>query len=372
MRTVSIRPDKSRLSTGARAVGVDREARIVKGYVVAQLGPFKSEGRGEFDQASLDLIVKHWPKAGLKSRFSHPTESSDGLGKYLGRARDPYLSTVRLEDGKEVPAVRANLHLDKTAFSSPEGNLGDYVLSLAESDPGALSSSLVLSKDEEYRLDKKGSRVLDDAGNPLAPLWRPKRLYASDVVDEGDAVDAFLAPEASPRYTRDYLARGCAMLDSMFPGVARDEVRERCLSWLDRYLNRRYGMIGDKLGATLGGVLEGYVGQMESEESPREVILSQMADAAGLPLEEVSAIVSGQDVPVTAATLEAFCKVLACPLSELVAAAEADGIDFAGGAEEPPTDEPPPSDVPVDPAAPAPMSKTGILRRRLALKEKAG
>lgn len=374
MRPMRKRPDRLRVDAPARAVGVDREKRVLRGYVVAQAGPFKSEGRGEFDEQALARIVELWPKAGLKSRFAHPTESADGLGKYLGRARDPYLSTVTI-DGAAVPAVRADLHLDGSASKTPSGDLAGYVMDLAESDPAALSSSLVLSKDEEYRLSSDGARLADGDGSPLPPLWRPKRLYATDVVDEGDAVDGILSPEGEPRYARDYLARGAALFDRLFAGQPRAVVRARATAWLNRYLDRRYGAVkdSDMLGPRLGQVLDDYIEAGASDERPREVIISQMAEAAAISVEEVSAIITGQDVPVTAATLEAFAAVLGCPLSELVAAAEEDGIDFAG--EEAPAGTPadqPPADAPAPaPDAPAPMSaKPGVLRRRLKLQER--
>lgn len=365
-------PDRLRVETPARQIGVDREAKVIRGYVVAQLGPFKSEGRGEFDQTSLQRIVELWPSSGLKSRFAHPTESSDGLGKYLGRARDPYLSEVMV-DGKPVPAVRANLHLDGSAEDTPHGNLAKYVMDVAESDPAAISSSLVLSKDEEFRLSKDGSRLTRDDGEPLPPLWRPKRLYATDVVDEGDAVDGILSAEPE-RYTRDYLAKGSSLLDSLFAGQPRATVQARCQAWLKRYLDRRYGSMSyEQLGPQLGSVLDDYIEGAVSDERPREVIMGQMAEGAGITVEEVSAIVMGNDVPITAATLEAFAKVLEAPLSELIAAAEADGVTFgADGEGDTPTDAPvDPAAPPADPAAPAPMSrKVGILRKRLDLKAK--
>lgn len=372
MRSMTKRPDRLRVESPARAVGVDREKRVLRGYVVAQLGPFKSEGRGEFDETSLARIVELWPAAGLKSRFAHPTESADGLGKYLGRARDPYLSTVEV-DGATLPAVRADLHLDSSASKTPSGDLAGYVLDLAESDPAALSSSLVLGKDEEYRLSPDGTRLTGADGNPLPPLWRPKRLYASDVVDEGDAVDAILSPEGAPRYARDFLSMGTALIDRLFAGCTRAVVRARCMAYLTRYLDRRFGPMQnrDMLGPRLGQVLDDYIEAGASDERPREVIISQMAEAAAITVEEVSAIITGQDVPVTAAVLEAFAAVLGCPLSELVAAAEEDGIDFAAG-EEPPADAPPAdAPAPAPPAdAPAPMSaKPGLLRRRLKLQE---
>ena len=42
-------PDRLRANPlGRGAIGVDRENNVLRGYVVAQLGPFK-DGRGEFD-----------------------------------------------------------------------------------------------------------------------------------------------------------------------------------------------------------------------------------------------------------------------------------------------------------------------------------
>lgn len=381
-RVMPVRPDRQRLSTPAGSKGVDRQARVIRGYVVAQLGPFKSEGRGEFDADSLKQIVELWPQAGLKSRFAHPGESSDGLGKYLGRARTPRLDTATVERAGErvqVSCVRADLHLDPSAFRTPSGNLGQYVLDLAESDPAAISSSLVLNRSEEYRLNPDGTPMLDAGGNPLPPLWRIKRLYASDIVDEGDAVDDLLGSVPVPdltslRYTRDYLAVGEALLSKLFAGQPRGVVRARCLGWLDRYLSRRYGDSAmringyQQLGPTLGGVLDGYIEGAASDERPREVILGQMAESSGKSVEEVNGIVMGDDVPVDMPTLQAFAGVLGCPLGELVTAAEADGIDL-GGAEEPPA-ETPPAAAPA-PEAPAPMGrKTGPLRRRLASQER--
>lgn len=216
----------------AKAIGVDREKKIIRGYVVAERGPFKSEGRGEFDDASLASIVQlgNANPQGLKSRFAHPTMSDDGLGKFLGRSRD-----LRL-DG---PRVRADLHLSDAAFASPAGDLGTYLMDLAESDPGALSSSLVLTSKKEERLDAKGKTIMDEAGKPLPPLWRPIRLHASDIVDDGDAVHGgLLSADALP----DAMVRkGAEMLNNLFAGQTREVVLSRCTAWLNRYLDERYG-----------------------------------------------------------------------------------------------------------------------------------
>src|SRR4051812_26748106 len=111
-----------------KPIGVDEEKKIIHGYVLAQEGPFKSEGRGEFDKQSIADIVRlaadH--SNGLKSRFTHPSLSEDGLGKFLGRTKN-----IRVDGTK----ARGDLHLDPTSFNTPSGNLGGYVMDLAKSDP---------------------------------------------------------------------------------------------------------------------------------------------------------------------------------------------------------------------------------------------
>lgn len=248
MRVMPKNPNakRERLDARGKPVGVDREARVIRGYVAAQTGIFKTEGRGEFDELSLKTIVDLWPANGLKSRFTHPSESGgDGLGKFLGRARGGYLSTCVNADGQEVACVRADLYLDASAFEpNPNGNLGDYILTLAETDSDALSSSLVLSTKKEARREKDGKPMLDAEGKELPPLWRPLRLFASDVVDTGDAVDGFLSVaklDAKPRWTHDYLSQGESLLNDLFAGQAREVVEARCAGFLTRYLDRRYG-----------------------------------------------------------------------------------------------------------------------------------
>lgn len=233
-------------------VGVDRENNILRGYVVAQEGPFKSAGRGAFDLKALKAIAALMNKAGsigTKSRFSHPTLSGDGIGKFLGRAKNPRVDSVTVKrDG--VPtllhAVRADLHFDQTALEEPPGGgkpLGIYVMDLAESDPDAISSSVVIQADEEEQLDAKGRPVLDANGDPLPPLWRPKAIHASDVVDTGDAVDGILSAEGlSSDALPDHAVReACKLLAGAFPNASREVVKARVESWLSSFLSWKFG-----------------------------------------------------------------------------------------------------------------------------------
>lgn len=226
-----------RANVQGNPVGVDREARVIRGYVVAEAGPFKTPGRGEFDEDGLSKIIElmRAKTAGTKSRFAHPNLSADGLGKFLGRAKN-----ARLDGGK----VRADLHLDPSSFTSPAGDLGSYVMDLAENDPGAFGSSLVLESDKTYRLNEKGERRTDDKGEPLPPLWMPRKIFSSDIVDEPDAVHGGLLAAGMidvAELPDEVLWQGCMFLDQLFPGKSRDQVEKALQSFLGRYLDRRYG-----------------------------------------------------------------------------------------------------------------------------------
>jgi hypothetical protein len=242
-RAIPKEPSYLRVETASAAsqIGVDRENNVLRGYVVAQEGVFKSVGRGQFDAQSLSTIVSminNKPR-GLKSRFAHPTMSHDGLGRFLGRVHDARLDFAKQPDGRVVAAVRADLHFDKTALDTPPNGgkpLGTYVMDLAESDPDALSSSLALDFDSEYLKDDDGQNKTDEHGHELAPIWRPTRLWGSDIVDTGDAVDGLLSSEA-PDAT---LWKATQLLDRMFAGQKREVIEARVNAWFQRYLNWRH------------------------------------------------------------------------------------------------------------------------------------
>ncbi|CAN5409088.1 hypothetical protein BH11PLA2_BH11PLA2_34540 [soil metagenome] len=130
--------------------------------------------------------------AGLKSRFTHPGLCSDGLGKFLGRVKAPSLAG---------DIVRGDLHISDSARVSPDGDLGEYVLSLAQSDPSAFGTSIVFehdaaAEDEFYELNSSlvededtGERRFafaspDPANVNNYPHCRLAELHAVDVVDE--------------------------------------------------------------------------------------------------------------------------------------------------------------------------------------------
>lgn len=232
MPTLKAKTEWLRATFSGSVVKVDRDAKILRGYVLAQRGKFKTPGRGEFETADLRKIVEltNEKRGGLKSRFGHPTLSDDGIGKFLGRVKNAWMD--------KDWAARGDLHLDDSSFATPSGNLGKYVLDLAEKDPDALSSSLVLAVDEEYRMDAKGKTLLDKEGHPLPPIWHPKQLHASDVVDTGDAVDGILSidglPDAEVRLGMDLLKR-------TFGDKPREVAEKSLAAWMKRALGFMYG-----------------------------------------------------------------------------------------------------------------------------------
>lgn len=233
-----------RAGTSARPVGVDKENRRLLGAIVAQEGNFKTPGRGAFDGTGLRLIAKLMraePK-GLKSRLSHATLSDDGVSRYLGRWSNPWIDKIEV-NGQELEAVRADFQLSDTAFdSNPNGDLGSYVLSLAEEDPEAIGASLVLQVEQKYRLDNRGHRLKDDKGEDMPPLWFPTQLHSVDVVAVGDSTNALLSAGVDPTGLPDSIVRqGCELLDAQFAGQPRNVVEARLGAFVGRYLSYRFG-----------------------------------------------------------------------------------------------------------------------------------
>jgi len=125
---------------------------------------------------------------GIKSRFTHPGLSSDGLGRFLGRLRN-----FRI-DHTGVPTVRADLKISDVSRKSPDGDLGGYVLDLAGEDPHAFGMSVVISVEPHWALSD-GSEIpaIDQDGNRVRrpdsslydyPVARVFELHAADIVDE--------------------------------------------------------------------------------------------------------------------------------------------------------------------------------------------
>jgi len=204
---------------------VDRKAGIIYGYSVATKG-FVPSHKLFFDETTMSQIEQLGQAAGdkgVKSRFTHPGMSSDGMGKMLGRSKN------FRRDGDQV---RADLHLSAIADKSPDGALGSYVLDLAESDPEAFGASMVVRGTQEAQLDANGDEKRGPDGAKLPPVLRIQKLMASDIVDEPAANKGLFSDDGAP----DFAAREATfILDKLFGDLEPVDIRGRVDAFLDRY-----------------------------------------------------------------------------------------------------------------------------------------
>ena len=198
-------------------VKIDRDSAVINGFAVVTKGVTK-DSRGEFDDISLDSVVEfgNKVKAGIKSRFGHPNMSSTALGTFLGRVRN---------FRRDGDIVRADLHIDKTAFETPDGDLAGYVLNLAESDPEMFGASMVIYWDEEKR------EGLDANGNELPPFIRVTNLFSVDVVDDPAANNGLFGMPFFSESVRPS-AEMTAFLDKF---LNNPDAVEKTIGFLNRY-----------------------------------------------------------------------------------------------------------------------------------------
>lgn len=167
------------IPTKSSPARVDRENRVIYGVSCAQA----VEALGHrliLDNTTLQQLAEHGnaKKGGIKSRFTHPGLSADGLGKYLGRLKD---------FGVEGDKVLADLHLSDLASKSPDGDLAAYVMDLAEEDPEAFGMSVVIDTRRVWQLEDGGEVETEERpknATTKMPLARIENFIACDAVDE--------------------------------------------------------------------------------------------------------------------------------------------------------------------------------------------
>jgi hypothetical protein len=262
------------ISTGlvpspAAAAGVDAVAGVIRGASAMQA--VEALGHGVLiDTASLDQVcaLGNAAEGGVKVRYTHPGLCGDGMGSYLGRMRNFAVVGDK---------VLGDIHLSDVAAASPEGNLRDYVLGLAQEDPGAFGMSVVIETSQVFRL-ADGSEVPAEAGQPAPdgattalPLVRVTALHAVDVVDE-------------PAANRDGMfGRGAALL-ALARGTNLDA--SQAFASLDS--------IRDQLGwdvETVNGLLGRY---LAARQAPAAAIsATEVRDLAGAHPAHLAAILDG-------------------------------------------------------------------------------
>lgn len=171
-------------STSFDGSGVDAEKEIISGGAVITVGEALGHGMW-IDGEMIDQVVEMGNAAskGLKARLAHPSLCADGMGTFLGRWKN------FRRDGE---VARADLHISKASHSAPQGDIGVYVLNIAEEDPEAFGSSIVFVQDVEAEAGFRAENRDDDGEFESPdednihdlPHARILALHGADVVDE--------------------------------------------------------------------------------------------------------------------------------------------------------------------------------------------
>ena len=233
----------------APVANIDREQGIIQGVTIAQVGPAKGHD-GFIDQAFLLQIVDNAvaKTAGIKARFGHPNMCSSALGTYLGRFKNYSYSGDQ---------VKADLHLDETAKSTPSGDLFTYILNMAEKNPDMFGASIVFEiADSVFLQEEAEGKVIDKE------YFRLKELRATDIVDEPAATDGLFSArwllsgaEAFPGIATQFLDENPEILELIFSKP--DSVTE----FLSNYLTNSKMNLSDKLKQNFSAFLAAFTAQ---------------------------------------------------------------------------------------------------------------
>jgi hypothetical protein len=209
---------------------IDKNTNVIYGFSVMTLG--EAKGHGVFiDDTTFEQCVDFGNKAkmGIKSRYGHPTMSSEALGTHLGRVKN------FRRDGDRV---RADLNLDPSCFNTPKGDLGSYIMQLAESDPAAFGASIVFKRKYVVkRKDEDGKEVEEEIGYDEGCVEPKKgekvfariiKLLAVDVVDEAAANDGLFG-------VSDSVLPAIEMSNFLEKFLAEPDAVNRVISFLTKY-----------------------------------------------------------------------------------------------------------------------------------------
>lgn len=217
-RTIVTRTEKRR---------VDWNERVIHGAKLIELGDLNDSRALTVDETTLEQMIELGSsnKQGLKARFTHPSMSDDGLGKYLGRWRN---------FRREGDAVLADLHLSDRAFNTPHGNLGQYVMEMAEDEAEMFGVSAAgRFADDMFDVEPGDDDDPDDFRYPI----RFKAMLAADVVDSPAATRGgfFSSDLLDPSEPFALHPIATQLLDNHLSSMEPAELLERFRSFLSRY-----------------------------------------------------------------------------------------------------------------------------------------
>jgi hypothetical protein len=243
----------------APVANINRELGIIQGITVAQIGPAKGHN-GFIDRTFLLQIIENAASrtAGVKARFGHPNMCSSALGSYLGRFKNYSYSGDQ---------VKADLFLDETAKSTPNGDLYTYVLNMAETNPDMFGASLVFEIAESvFRQDDvEGQKVEKE-------YFRLKELRATDIVDEPAATDGLFSTDSFPALATQFLDENPEILEIIFSKP------DSVIEFLSNYLNSTKMNLSDKIKENFAAFLATFSEKTDAAQPSNLKILNTLYD----------------------------------------------------------------------------------------------
>lgn len=208
------------LSTSAvfsqKPTKVDRKNGIIEGITIVQEGIAKGHNLRLNDKFVADTVRlgnEHTP--GIKARFGHPNICATALGTYLGR-----FTNFRVDGTSAL----ADMKLDPVSKKSPNGDLFNYVLDMAETNPDMFGASIAFKKGKfTTGKDKDGKEI------KFATI---DSLHAADFVDSPAATEGLFEV-----FHSDDLAAQVTMFLDAHPEIITllSEKPEILTSFLERY-----------------------------------------------------------------------------------------------------------------------------------------
>lgn len=180
--------------SGDHAKPIERDggryrAGIIRGVSVITTG----EALGHdmwIDETTLEQTADYINRfnKGVKSRYTHPSLSGDGLGKHVARVSDAYVDGDR---------VIGDQHFLQSAHDTPDGDLAGYLMNLADEDPEAYGLSIVFMHDQGAE-NEFAARHQNEKGEFISPDPRNVNNYRHVRIHEVRAADAVDEPAANP------------------------------------------------------------------------------------------------------------------------------------------------------------------------------
>lgn len=221
---------------------VDREGGVSKAGLIPNVSiATRGEALGhdvwldsDFIESVADAIND--TDKGVKARFTHPGLSGDGLGTFLGRVMNAKVKGDQ---------VIGDLHFSKAAHNTPDGNLAEYVMDLAESDPDAFGVSIVFDDDTDAEEafaaaheTAEGFRSPDTLNEKHLLHVRLATLRAADVVDSPAANPGGMFHRQDIAHEAEALVSHALGLTNDAPKLSRFDIHpERLRGFVARFLN---------------------------------------------------------------------------------------------------------------------------------------